>query len=146
MYFRHCIGTTNPRTFSTLTIKTTNPKATIIIFSTGNITVMGCNTKWGILYALYQLKELYPELVYTDIRITNVVAKFNLPNVDVGKFFTENVQNCICNLDIFPSCSYHIPNTSVKANFFNSGKMILVGCTTDDMIQEVMEKIILPTI
>ena len=140
MYYRHCIGTTNPRTFSTLTIKTTNPKATIIIFSTGNITVMGCDTKWGVFYTLHQLRTLYPELIYTDIKITNVVAKFELPKRDITKVFHDNIQRCICNLDIFPSCSYHVPNTSVKANFFNSGKMILVGCTDDDMIKEIMEK------
>lgn len=146
MYFRHRVGVVKPN-YGQLTIKTVNPKATIIIFSTGNITIMGSHTLWGVKYALHKLQGLFPELVYTDIHVGNVVTTFNMTSkIDLLQFFKAHEQNSICNLDIFPSCSYHVQGTSVKANLFSSGNIILVGCTDDDMIVKMMETEILPQI
>lgn len=137
-------GTLSPSTFSALTMSHKNPSATVIIFSTGNMTIMGCESFYAALYVLNFMKKKL-DLRILSVKLTNIVAKFSTneyAKADVQKIYQNNQSNSACNIDIFPSCSYTIPNTKIKGNFFNSGKVIIAGCTSDDELEKSLKKLV----
>jgi TATA-box binding protein (TBP) (component of TFIID and TFIIIB) len=138
-------GTYNPDVFSALTLHFENPHVTVIIFSTGNITVMGCSTLWGALYVLQWIKHKL-NLKFMKIKLTNVVVKFNIINikkqVDIVKLYESNKSDCACDVDTFPSCTYSVPGTNIKANFFNSGKIVVAGCSSDEQVIAIINKLV----
>lgn len=137
-------GEHTPNTFSALTLKHKNPSATIILFSTGNITIMGPKTMWGALYVLQILKEKF-KLKIIHIKLTNVVVKFaHKPTGEgfISDLYDWDKSNCECDMELFPSCTYMVPKMSIKANFFNSGKTVVTGCNTEAMVRHVIKHLV----
>jgi len=121
-------GTYCPTKFSALTLNHVNPSAAVIIFSTGNITIMGAKSYWGAMYIVQYIKRKLG-LVFIDVKLSNVVIVFYLKNViNINNLYEWDRSKCACNVIIFPSCRYSIPNTNIKANFFTSGKIVVTGC------------------
>lgn len=133
-------GEHTPNSFSALTLKHKNPSATIIMFSTGNITIMGPKTLWGAMYVLEVLKQKF-DLKVIHINVTNVVVKFTASksSMNIKDLYNWNKRDCDCDVDLFPSCTYMVPNTKIKANFFNSGKVVLAGCNTEEKVHDVIK-------
>lgn len=137
-------GEHTPNKFSALTLKHKNPSATIILFSTGNITIMGPKTMWGALYVLQVLKEKF-DLKIIHIKLTNVVVKFmHKPSGSefISDFYDWDKSNCECDMELFPSCTYMVPNMTIKANFFNSGKTVVTGCNTEEMVHLIIRHLV----
>ncbi len=136
-------GEHTPKSFSALTLKHKNPSATIIMFSTGNITIMGPKTMWGAIYVLQKLKRKV-DLKIIHIKLTNVVVKFSYKNgeMDIAKLYDWDKSNCECDMELFPSCTYMVPHSSVKANFFNSGKVVVTGCSTEAVVENVIRHLV----
>jgi TATA-box binding protein (TBP) (component of TFIID and TFIIIB) len=133
-------GAHTPNSFSALTLKHRNPSATIIMFSTGNITIMGPKTMWGAMYVLYILKKRF-DLKIIHINVANVVVKFKQvgrSGMDINDLYNWNKKDCDCDEDLFPSCTYMVPGTTIKANFFNSGKVVVAGCSSSGVAERVM--------
>jgi TATA-box binding protein (TBP) (component of TFIID and TFIIIB) len=134
-----------PNKFSALTLKHKNPSATIIMFSTGNITIMGPKTRWGAMYVLATLKRKF-DLKIINVNVTNIVVKFTQlvgnntrTNMDITALYNWNQKDCDCDIDYFQSCTYMVPGTKIKANFFNSKKVIVTGCKSEEMIGGVIK-------
>ena len=138
-------GEHTPNRFSALTLKHQNPSATIIMFSTGNITIMGPKTKWGAMYVLSLLKDTF-DLEIIHINVANIVVNFFQPPkgefMKINDLYQWNKKDCDCDEDLFPSCTYMVPGTTIKANFFNSGQIVVTGCNNDDMVQTVIKHLI----
>lgn len=132
-------GDHNPCRFSALTLKHRSPSATIIMFSTGNITIMGPKTFWGALFVLQKLKEKF-NLKILHIKLTNVVATFeySVGDMKITDLYDWDKSNCQCSMALFPSCTYMVPNSTVKANFFNSGKVVVTGCNNEKVLESVI--------
>jgi TATA-box binding protein (TBP) (component of TFIID and TFIIIB) len=133
-----------PNTFSALTLKHKNPSATIILFSTGNITIMGPKTIWGALYVLQVLKEKF-NLKIVHIKLTNMVVKFSHKTTGdkfISELYNWDKSNCECDMELFPSCTYMVPKTSIKANFFNSGKTVVTGCNAEHVVKNVIKHLV----
>ena len=140
-------GKYRPKTYSALTQRFINPKATMIIFSTGNITNMGCKTFFGAMRVLLNVKKKL-QLDIINIKLTNIVINFSFKDlgpIDLDKFYEENRGVCTYDPRIFPCLTYGIPDTKIKANIFDSGNVVITGCKNRECIQEavnlVMEKI-----
>lgn len=138
-------GTYSPVTFSALTLKHKNPSTTVIIFSTGNVTIMGAPSFWGAMYVLQHIKrKLSLELIM--VKLTNVVVKFCIKalkeSVEINRLYEWGQKNCACNEELFPSCTYCVPDSNIKANFFSSGKVVVTGCSNHDTIIRVVEHLI----
>ena len=138
-------GEHTPNRFSALTLEHQNPSATIIMFSTGNITIMGPKTKWGALYVLSLLKDIF-DLEIIHINVANIVVNLSQPVregvMKINDLYQWNKKDCDCDEDLFPSCTYMVPNTTIKANFFNSGQIVVTGCSNDEVIETVVKHLI----
>lgn len=139
-------GTYCPSRFSALTLPHKNPSVSIIVFSTGNIIMMGSGSTWAALYALLRLKRKIG-LEIVDIKLTNMVVKFDITGlrkrpVDVYNLYTWDQANCTCNMELFPSCTYAVPGTRMKANLFDSGKVVVTGATNDAEVALAVREVI----
>lgn len=138
------MGKYRPKTYSALTQKFSKPKATSIIFSTGNITSMGCSSYYGAMYVLLKLKrELGLEFI--DVKLSNIVVGFSikhLGNLDLEKFYEKNQRFCTYDVEVFPCLTFNIPNTKIKANIFATGNVVLAGCRSHAQIRESIGKVV----
>ncbi|GBG32369.1 TATA-box-binding protein [Hondaea fermentalgiana] len=141
-------GKYSPKKFSAITLKVINPNATVILFSTGTATVMGCTSYYAALVALRFLREKL-DLEFVHIVLTNIVAKFSIFDrfeVDVDKFRAANQDCCSYNPSVFPSCSFKLPDPTknIKVNLFSSGRIIVAGPKTredlEHTVRVVMER------
>lgn len=134
-------GVYSPKTFSALILKFKNPSTTILLFSTGSLTIMGCSSVWGARYVMHKLKRRLG-IQFVCISLTNIVfnMKFNALNID--KLYNSEQGSCMCNMELFPSCTYTVPDTNIKANFFSSGKVVVTGCQSDQDVEETSVKLI----
>lgn len=131
-------GKYRPKTYSALTQRFVDPKATMIIFSTGNITNMGCKTFFGALRVLLRVKRKM-KLEFNNIKLTNIVINFSfkeLGEIDLAKFYKENAGFSTYDPNIFPCLTYSIPNSKIKANIFESGNVVVTGCKSRERIQD----------
>lgn len=138
------LGKYRPKTYSALTQKFSNPKATAIMFSTGNITSMGCSSYYGAMYVLLKLKrELGLEFI--NVKLSNIVVGFSIKHlgeVDLTKFYTKNQRYSTYDVEVFPCLTFNIPETKIKANLFATGNVVLAGCRSHEQIKESIGKII----
>lgn len=135
-----------PKTFSALTLTHKNPNVTVICFSTGNLTLMGTTTFYGALYVLNSLKRKL-NIKILSIKLTNIVYKFNLKNFNESYYsildiYKQNKDKAACDLENFPSCTYSLGDSNVKANLFDSGKVVCAGTNSDDEIVDVTREIV----
>ena len=133
-------GVYKPKRFSALTYKITNPKSTIIFFSTGNITLMGSPSYYGALYILNYIKNKL-DLEFVNVKLTNIVSCFSIKDLffkplHVHSFFIKNSDRSISNMVIFPCCSYKLPDKKIKINIFKTGSMVVTGCKNKDVVEE----------
>lgn len=133
-------GVYDPKKFSAVTMKLEQPHVTVIIFSTGNVTVMGCTSYFGVLYALHYLKKKL-NLEFINIKLTNIVANINLTEIydkpiDVYKFFNHTRDCSTFNKEVFPCCSYKMPHKNTKANIFETGSVNIVGSKNKEDMEE----------
>lgn len=137
-------GRFKPRTYSAVTQRFSNPKATIILFSTGNTTSMGSTTKFGALRILLMLKNKL-NLRYTYIKLTNVVTTIDISKhqkVDLKQIYNKNKSRASYDASIFPCVTLNVPKSNIKANVFASGKVVVTGCSNREVVEKTL-KIIL---
>jgi TATA-box binding protein (TBP) (component of TFIID and TFIIIB) len=130
-------GKYSPKTYSALTLHYSNPKTTVIMFSTGNITNMGSRSHNGSLYCLHVLKrKLKLEIVH--VRLTNAVVTFSIAGygkLSLSDLNCDNPGTTTYDPGLFPCCTLNIDNSTAKANIFDSGKVVLTGCQTSHQIE-----------
>jgi TATA-box binding protein (TBP) (component of TFIID and TFIIIB) len=138
-------GTYSPITFSALTLKHKNPSTTVIVFSTGNITIMGAPNFWGALYVIQYIKRKL-NMKFITVKLTNVVVKFSIKKfkdtVKINNLYEWDQSNCACNEELFPSCTYRVPDTNIKANFFTSGKIVVTGCNNHTTVLKIITHLV----
>lgn len=131
-------GQYRPKTYSALTQRFVNPKATMIIFSTGNITNMGCKTFFGAMRVLLKVKQRL-KLDIINVKLTNIVINFSFKEygeIDLELFYKTNRGFSTYDPGIFPCLTYGIPETKIKANIFHSGNVVISGCKNSECIKD----------
>ena len=137
-------GQYRPKTYSALTQRFVNPKATMIIFSTGNITNMGCKTFFGALRVLLGVKYRL-KLDIINVKLTNIVINFSFKEhgvIDLEKFYEKNRGFSTYDPGIFPCLTYGIPDTKIKANIFHSGNVVISGCKNSECIKNSVNMVL----
>lgn len=123
-------GTYNPDEYSALVIKAKDPNSTLILFASGNLTVMGATSKFNSLNRILDMKEQH-HISCRNIRVTNIVCTAQLIDHEISlqRLYDRWPQYCVYNPSLFPGCTINIPDTCMKVNVFKSGKVVLSGGT-----------------
>jgi len=141
VYKRLGYGKYQPKTYSALTQRFRNPKTTVIMFSTGNITNMGCASYYGALRVLLGLKKRLG-LDFINVKLTNIVVSLFVGSLGLDHFFESNRGYSTYDPGIFPCCTYNIPGTRIKANIFKSGNVVITGCRSHAQVESSIESVL----
>ena len=133
-------GSFRPDEYSALTVKSVHPNCTMIMFASGNLTIMGATSKFNSLNRILDLKEKY-NILCKNIRVTNIVCTSQLVDyeIDLMKIYKKWPQYCVYDPNLFPGCTVNIPDTCMKVNLFSSGKVVLSGGTNNETIQNGLQ-------
>jgi TATA-box binding protein (TBP) (component of TFIID and TFIIIB) len=143
----------NPQKFRALIIRSAKPKATILLFANGSVTVTGSESEIVSKVASFWLAGLMTKLNYevtvTGYKIVNMVATYDVSEMatknketrlNLVKLRELNLIGALYEPEIFPaySCSFN----GVKLIVFNSGKINFTGGKSMFQIMEAFESFI----
>ena len=129
-------GKYDPKSFSALLLKFTNPKASVSIFSSGTIIVMGVSCIHAGFYVVKKISEML-EIKLLSCCVSNVMAHYTYEkNVNLNEFFEKNRDDCVIDYRVFPNCVYKIKEIGSTASIHESGKINVYGCKTIEDIEK----------
>jgi TATA-box binding protein (TBP) (component of TFIID and TFIIIB) len=110
----------------------------MIVFSSGNMTVMGATSRFNSLNRLLDMK-IARNFSCINVRITNIVCTCHFPPVNLKEFYLHWPIYCFYEPRLFPGCTIKIPGTGMKVNVFATGKVVVSGGSSLDVIESSLE-------
>jgi transcription initiation factor TFIID TATA-box-binding protein len=132
-----------PENFPGLIHRRCDPKASIIVFSTGKIVSIGSmsekTAKESIIVTISEIMSIQREKITVKrITIENVVAISNIGcEIDIEKAVVNCGIKAIYEPEKFPGVIYRVRNNLV-ALIFKSGKIISVGSKSEDEARSII--------
>ena len=136
----------NPKKFNGLIVKITNPKSTILVFSTGKIVCTGTKTLEDNDTVITKLIDKFSDAGYTctksDVSIENIVGSGTISShIDLQMFARTYWQNVIYTPELFPGLKFsNFEKHKGTAIVFNNGKIIVTGFKTEPELQRFYKK------
>lgn len=134
----------NPEIFPGLILKIDNPKATFLVFPSGNLVLTGLKDIYLANLAVNKLikkcKKAKITLSNPDIKITNIVASVDFHlfiNLDKAAI---NLENVIYEPEVFPAVIYHMEEPKAVFLIFSTGKIICTQIKNkEDLVNVIYE-------
>jgi len=139
-------GKYEPQKFGALIIKSQEPKATCLLFESGNMVVIGCKSevlaKEAANYFVNIFKTVLTEANLINFRISNIVVSVSL-NHDIDLDLLDNLLGCKSRFlpEFFPGL--HIKREELTIIVFRTGKVIFTGSPKMSTVHKEYEGIIL---
>jgi len=141
----------NPGKFNGLVFRLKEPKATFIIFRTGNVIATGIKTEKVLndsvrfLYKNLRSSGLFVDLVFPQVKITNLTASYNDPlvNFDLESFYKHYQKLCVYEKELFPALKFQYKCPKLTILIFHSGSIIFTGNPNYFVIQKYFRSIII---
>jgi transcription initiation factor TFIID TATA-box-binding protein len=133
-----------PEVWCGLVWKRTEPKSTIIMFSTGKITSIGTKSEKEAIVAIEEaVREIsrLPRPHYSPPTIENVVAIADLGSRMDLEFLATMLKGAIYEPDQFPSLIYRIGRIALLV--FSSGKVVSAGGKSERDARKSIEDLML---
>ena len=137
----------NPERFPGLIMRVLDPKATILVFSTGKMVVTGLRAAdeasavvANVVEKLKQAKvDIKAEPVIT---IQNIVASGNLhTHVDLNEASVV-MENAMYEPEVFPGLIYRMAEPKTVFLIFSTGRIVCTGAKTKEIVGEAVEKLV----
>jgi len=140
----------NERRFNGLVYKLKNPKASFVIFKSGNVIATGIKTEKDLdeavrcLYKNLRKTGLFVDLIFPQVKITNLTAshnanaKFNLP-----QFYKRYQKFCVFEPELFPALKFQFKSPKLSVLIFHTGSLIFTGTSNNFVIQKYYRSIII---
>lgn len=134
----------NPKQFPGAILKLKSPKATILLFSTGNIVCTGTKSeekaKEALVFFIGKLEEFGIDLIHgmSKVKIENIVSSCNLKSKIHLEQAARTLPRSMYEPEQFPGIIYrmHYPKTVIL--LFASGKLVCTGAkSTNDIYLSV---------
>ena len=137
-----------PETFSGLVYRRQNPKATLIMFTSGKITSVGARSKMQAKKAIEVTVEeiekaggLIGKNTLNPINVENVVGILDLKSsIDIDDLSLK-LPHSIYEPDQFPSLIYRPTSGKEVVLIFASGKLVATGTKSEWQLRELLSKI-----
>ena len=123
----------NPEKFPGAIIKLESPKATILLFRTGNIVCTGTKSeekaKKALTFFACRLEEAGMNLVHglSKVKIENIASSCNLKNEIHLENAARALPRCLYEPEQFPGIIIRIPYPKTVILLFASGKLVCTG-------------------
>ncbi len=123
----------NPEKFPGAIIKLKSPKATILLFRTGNIVCTGTKSeekaKDALIFFASKLEETGIDLVHglSKIKIENIASSGNLKSEIHLENAARTLPRCLYEPEQFPGIIHRMPYPKTVILLFASGKLVCTG-------------------
>ena len=129
----------NPRRFSGLIMRITNPKATALVFSTGKVVCMGTKSVEESKFASKRfakiLKKTGLPVKYSNYTVQNIVATGSVNHhIQMALFANDHWTLTKYNPEAFPGIIYEMAEPKMTLLIFKSGKIVFLGAKDIDSI------------
>jgi len=140
----HVEGTEyEPSQFPGLVYRVKDPKATMLIFSTGKVICTGAKSVADVRKAIEKVAKMIRSLKLDvpkkyNIQIENIVASARIPaRLDLDKIAFE-LENSEYEPDQFPGLVYRIKDPKATMLIFSTGKVICTGARKIEDVEYAM--------
>lgn len=138
----------NKKKFPGAVFRMEDPKAAVLIFSSGKIVMTGIRKEEDLDTGLAILmKELNsagaPTLKVPDVSITNMVCSYDTEKqINLNRIVVAlNLENIEYEPEQFPGLVYRLDDPKIVALLFSSGKVILTGGRNLDDVRAGLDKL-----
>ncbi len=135
-----------PESFPGLVYRIKDPKASLLIFTTGKIICAGTKSydiaEKAVRKVVDDLKRIGIDIKdEPDFKIENIVASANLnKKFDLNTIVYE-LGNCEYEPEQFPGLVYRMEDPQVVFLIFNSGRLVCTGARSRKEVEEAVEKL-----
>jgi transcription initiation factor TFIID TATA-box-binding protein len=137
----------NPERFPGLVMRVTDPKATILIFSTGKMVITGLRdaAEAGVVVAnvIKNMKGARVNIgTEPEITIQNLVASGDLHvAIDLNEAAIA-MENAMYEPEVFPGLIYRMADPKAVFLVFSTGRIVCTGAKTKEMVGEAIAKLV----
>lgn len=136
-------GKYQPEKFPGLILKFEDPKATILLFSTGKSVVTGLKKEADVRIAvnnlIEKLKTADIELAEPEIKVQNIVANGELKEPLDLNLATVKLEGTMYDPAVFPGLIYRITEPKVVFLLFSTGRFVCTGGKSLEMVDQGIE-------
>lgn len=135
----------NPERFPGLVMRVLNPKATILIFSTGKMVITGMRKATEAPSVLEKvvknLKKAGIKVDNPEITIQNIVASGDLHmNIDLN-LAAVIMEQAMYEPEVFPGLIYRMQDPKTVFLIFSTGRIVCTGAKNKDIVREAVKKL-----
>jgi transcription initiation factor TFIID TATA-box-binding protein len=137
----------NPERFPGLIMRIDDPKATILIFSTGKMVITGLreSAEAGavVTNVIKNMKQAKVDIkAEPEITIQNLVASGNLHvRIDLNEA-SVLMTNAMYEPEVFPGLIYRMADPKAVFLVFSTGRIVCTGAKTKEMVGEAIAKLV----
>lgn len=136
----------NPRRFSAVIIRLSEPKSTGLVFRSGKLVCTGARNIEASRLAARKLALIIQKIGYAvkfiDFKVQNIVATSDVRfPIDLEQIALTHVRFCTYEPEIFPGLVYRMLEPKVSLLVFVTGKVVLTGAKTLEDLNSAFAKI-----
>ncbi len=135
----------NPERFPGLIMRVKEPKATILIFSTGKLVVTGLRAaseaESVVKQSLDRLRACNIEIPKPEIVIQNIVASGDLNCLVDLNMAAVVMEYSMYEPEVFPGLIYRMQEPKSVFLIFSTGKIVCTGAKSKEIVAEAVEKL-----
>src|SRR6056297_2427158 len=135
----------NPERFPGLIMRVTDPKATILIFSTGKMVITGMRRAEEapavVDKVVERIKNCNIPIENPEIIIQNIVASGDLNCMVDLNMAAVVMEYAMYEPEVFPGLIFRMQVPHSVFLIFSTGKIVCTGCKTDKVVAEATEKL-----
>ncbi|MFO8017538.1 MAG: TATA-box-binding protein [Promethearchaeia archaeon] len=132
----------NPERFPGLIMRITEPKATILIFTTGKMVVTGLRkaSEAGAVVSkvIKRIKNAGIKLPEPEITIQNIVASGDLHSFIDLNMAAIIMEYAMYEPEVFPGLIYRMQDPKTVFLIFSTGKIVCTGAKNEEMVREAV--------
>ena len=136
----------NPKRFSALIMRISNPRTTALIFPKGKIVCTGAKSIEESKFASKKfakiLKKLGYDVRYSHFNIQNIVSTAKVHfEISLNRLALEHDELVTYNPESFPGLIYSIADLKMKALIFRSGNIVFLGSKEIELMNKAYAKL-----
>ncbi|MHA1646560.1 MAG: TATA-box-binding protein [Promethearchaeota archaeon] len=135
----------NPERFPGLVMRIAEPKATILVFSTGKMVVTGMRradeAEAVVSEVVKRIRKCKINVSNPEIIIQNIVASGDLScSVDLN-LASVVLESCMYEPEVFPGLIFRMKVPKTVFLIFSTGRVVCTGAKTKEIVAEAVEKL-----
>lgn len=137
----------NPRRFKSVTLRTTEPKGTVLLFESGKVVCLGTKNLNDNITVLKKVVDTLQYIGYPSkllaVQVRNIAGSFNMNSeIDLNSLAHKHWKFCEYVPELFPGLKLTLPDSRATALVFTTGKIVITGVKTENALKTFHRKVV----